>query len=101
MADMRRVSRPSSASGLRGLQSRDGRGPAHALGFEANVDEIYEATRDQLMQNLRMELQQAGMNLGAVRGLKRRRAAVRAMLAMQTHRCWCRVCLTRCTATST
>ena len=30
--------------------------------FEGRIaDEIYEATRDQLMQNLRMELQQAGM----------------------------------------
>lgn len=29
--------------------------------FEGRIaDEIYEATRDQLMQNLRMELQQAG-----------------------------------------
>lgn len=61
MADMRRVFEAQQREAYEGYVQQMAVGQLTRR-FEGRIaDEIYEATRDQLMQNLRMELQQAGM----------------------------------------
>ncbi|MEC4271644.1 trigger factor [Adlercreutzia sp. R25] len=60
-ADMRRVFEAQQREGYEGYVQQMAVGQLTRR-FEGRIaDEIYEATRDQLMQNLRMELSQAGM----------------------------------------
>ena len=61
VADMRRVFEAQQREAYEGYVQQMAVGQLTRR-FEGRIaDEIYEATRDQLMQNLRMELQQAGM----------------------------------------
>ena len=61
IADMRRVFEAQQHEAYEGYVQQMAVGQLTRR-FEGRIaDEIYEATRDQLMQNLRMELQQAGM----------------------------------------
>ncbi len=77
VADMRRVFEAQQREAYEGYVQQMAVGQLTRR-FEGRIaDEIYEATRDQLMQNLRMELPAGRHDMGAVRGPKRRRAAVR------------------------